>query len=65
MEMQFGVLAREENMHAYFYIKEQEEKDKQDYPEMLERLKEEVRASRYPANTYSKPEDKSKQIEHA
>ena len=45
MEMQFGVLAREEDMHAYFYIKEQEEKDKQDYPEMLERLKEEVRIS--------------------
>lgn len=65
MEMQFGVLAREENMHAYFYIKEQEEKDKQDYPEMLERLKEEVRASRYPANTYSSPEDLSLQVEHA
>lgn len=65
MEMQFGVLAREEDMHAYFYIKEQEEKDKQDYPEMLERLKEEVRASRYPANTYSSPEDLSQQVEHA
>ena len=65
MEMQFGVLAREEDMHAYFYIKEQEEKDKQDYPEMLKRLKEEVRASRYPATTYSSPEDLSRQVEHA
>ena len=43
MEMQFGVLAREEDMHAYFFIKEQED-EKQDNPEMLERLKEEVMA---------------------
>lgn len=53
MEMQFGVLQRKEVMRAYFYIKEGEEKETSDNPEMLERLKEEVRASRYPATTYS------------
>lgn len=62
MEMQFGVLAREEDMHAYFFIKEQED-EKQDNPEMLERLKEEVMASRYPSNTYSSPEDLALQVE--
>ena len=45
MEMQFGVLAREEDMHAYFYIKEGEDKENADNPEMLERLKNEVMAS--------------------
>lgn len=65
MEMQFGVLQREEDMHAYFYIKEGEEKETSDNPEMLERLKEEVEASRYPSSTYSSPENLAQQVEEA
>lgn len=63
MEMQFGVLSREEDMHAYFYLKEQEEDA--DNPEMLNRLKEEVRKSKYPSSTYKSPEDLSNQVEEA
>ena len=66
MEMQFGVLSREEDMHAYFYIKEQEESAENiDYPEMLSRLKEEVRRSKYPSTTYSSPENLAMQVEEA
>ena len=66
MEMQFGVLAREEDMHAYFYIKEQEEEpDKEDYPEMLNRLKQEVYKSKYPSSEYKSPEDLAQQVEEA
>lgn len=65
MEMQFGVLARKEDMHAYFYIKEQEEKEGQDNPEMLQRLKEEVKASKYPSSTYNSSEDLARQVETA
>lgn len=63
MEMQFGVLQREEDMHAYFYIKDKMEE--QDNPEMLNRLKAEVEASRYPSSTYSSPEDLAEQVEQA
>jgi preprotein translocase subunit SecA/nephrocystin-3 len=63
MEMQFGVLSREEDMHAYFYMKEQE--GEQDNPEMLQRLKDEVIASKYPSTTYSSPEDLANQVEEA
>ena len=63
MEMQFGVLCREDDMHAYFYIKE--EKEDADNPEMLDRLKEAVKASRYPSATYSSPEDLGIQVQQA
>ncbi|QVJ81666.1 Tetratricopeptide (TPR) repeat [Prevotella sp. khp1] len=63
MEMQFGVLQREEDMHAYFYIKDKMED--QDNPEMLNRLKAEVEASRYPSSTYSSPENLAEQVEQA
>lgn len=63
MEMQFGVLQREEDMHAYFYIKDKMEK--QDNPEMLNRLKAEVEACRYPSSTYSSPENLAEQVEQA
>lgn len=63
MEMQFGVLNRKEDMHAFFYIKEQEEA--QDTPEMLNRLKDAVRASRYPDATYASPEDLGEQVKEA
>ena len=63
MEMQFGVLQREEDMHAYFYIKDKMEE--QDNPEMLNRLKAEVEASRYPSSTYSSPENLAEQVELA
>ena len=66
MEMQFGVLSREEDMHAYFYIKEQEENpEKVDYPEMLNRLKQEISKSKYPSSGYKSPEDLAKQVEEA
>lgn len=65
MEMQFGVLARKEDMHAYFFLKEGEEKEEPDNPEMLERLKKEVKASRYPSTTYSSPENLGVQVEQA
>ena len=63
MEMQFGVLQREEDMHAYFYIKDKMEE--QDNPEMLNRLKAEVEASRYPSSTYCSPENLAEQVEQA
>lgn len=61
--MQFGVLSRKEDMHAYFYIKEQEEDA--DNIEMLNRLKDEVRKSKYPSTTYSSPENLAMQVEEA
>lgn len=63
MEMQFGVLSRDEDMHAYFYIKEQN--DEADNPEMLNRLKEEVSKSKYPSSGYKTPEDLAIQVEEA
>ena len=63
MEMQFGVLGRDEDMHAYFYIKEQ--KEDADNPEMLNRLKEEVFKSKYPSSSYKSPEDLAAQVEEA
>jgi preprotein translocase subunit SecA/nephrocystin-3 len=63
MEMQFGVLERKENMHAFFYIKEPETKS--DNPVMLRRLKDAVRASRYPSSSYSSLEDLGRQVEKA
>ena len=68
MEIQFGVLEREEDMHAYFYIFDNKEKAKQceiDNPEMLERLKNEVKTSRYPSTAYSSPEDLGLQVQQA
>jgi preprotein translocase subunit SecA/nephrocystin-3 len=65
MEMQFGVLQRQEDMHAYFYIKEGDDSSKADNPEMLERLKKEVQASRYPSTTYASPEDLGIQVQQA
>ena len=63
MEMQFGVLERPEDMHAYFYIKEQEEEA--DNLIMLQHLKDAVKASRYPSSTYSSLEDLAAQVETA
>lgn len=61
MEMQFGVLERKEDMHAFFYIKKHEEK--QDNPEMLKRLKQAVLDSRYPVEYYCSPEHLAEQVE--
>lgn len=63
MEMQFGVLQRQEDMHAFFYFKEQEEE--QDNPLMLRRLKKAILESPYPSSSYSSVEDLSKQVEEA
>ena len=60
MEMQFGVLDRKEDVHAYFYIKDQEAPDE---PGMLRRLKNAVRKSRYPSSGYSSVEDLAAQVE--
>lgn len=64
MEMQFGVLERKEDMNAYFYIKDDED-EKQDNPEMLERLKKAVSDSRYPSSSYSTVDDLAQQVEQA
>lgn len=63
MEMQFGVLARKEKMHAYFYIKEHDEG--QDNPTMLFRLKEEIKKSDYPYFYYDSPFQLSRQVENS
>lgn len=73
MEMQFGVLEREEDMHAYFYIKDNKEDslhpecedEPDDVKEKLERLIAKVEGSRYPSSTYSSKEDLSSQVETA
>lgn len=66
MEMQFAVLNRDEDMYAYFYIKEQDENQEgEDYPEMLNRLKQEVRRSKYPPYGYTSPEDLANKVEAA
>lgn len=65
MEMQFGVLERKEDMHAFFYIKEQEG-EAVDEPEKLAELKTKVRENgRYPVSTYSAVEDLAVQVEKA
>ena len=65
MEMQFGVLERPEDMHAFFFIKEQEADDV-DEPGKLAALKSAVRSNgRYPVSTYSSPEDLANQVEDA
>lgn len=65
MEMQFGVLERPEDLHAFFFIKEQESDDV-DEPEKLAALKTAVRGNgRYPVSTYSSPEDLARQVEAA
>lgn len=63
MEMQFGVLERPEDMHAYFYIKADEAE--QDNATMLADLKAKVEASRYPSSAYSSFEDLGRQVEEA
>jgi preprotein translocase subunit SecA/nephrocystin-3 len=66
IEMRFGVLARKEDMHAYFYIKEQEENlEKVDELEKLNNLKQDVVKSRYPSSNYKSPRDLAKQVEEA
>lgn len=64
MEMQFGVLERPEDMHAFFYIKEQFAES--DNPDMLEKLKTAVVSNkRYPVSHYKSANDLSLQIEQA
>lgn len=65
MEMQFAVLNREDDMHAYFFIKDQKGNDseKEDHPEMLKRLKQEVCQSKYPSFNYNSPENLAEQVE--
>lgn len=64
MEIQFGVLEREENMHAYFYINKNEiDENEIDYPEKLRTLKSSIRNNkrkdgfRYPVFEYETKED--------
>ena len=65
MEMQFGVLERPEDMHAYFYIKN-EENAEIDVPEKLAALKKAVKENgRYPVSYYMSSENLATQIEEA
>lgn len=72
MEMQFGVLARDEDMHAYFYIKEQNDYDVQTLSDeseeslhKLEELKTAVQDSKYPSSTYRSSKDLGAQVKKA
>ena len=68
MEIQFGVLQREEKMHAYFYIKENcdnESSSETENLEMLERLKHEIKNSGYPYEVYSSPRDLAEYVKGA
>lgn len=65
MEMQFGVLERPEDMHAFFFIRS-EGSDGADDPEKLAALKEAVRSNgRYPVSFFTGPEDLARQVEDA
>lgn len=63
MEMQYGVLERQEDMHAYFFMKDGE--GEADNLIMIRNLKEAVKASRYPSMEYSSLEDLSAKVEKA
>ena len=63
MEMQFGVLERKEDMHAYFFIKKK--KGQGSNSGKLIHLKEEVAKSRYPSSTYNSSQDLGRQVEKA
>ena len=65
MEMQFGVLERPEDMHAYFYIKEDSDQNSED-SEKLAELKQAVRKNgRYPVSSYTDAPDLAQQVETA
>ena len=73
MEMQFGVLQREEDMHAYFYIKDYNDEhlhpewglEPEDSKMRLAKLIKDVNNSRYPSSPYSSSEDLCEQVEKA
>ena len=63
MEMQFGVLERQDDMHAYFYIRNGFT-CVDDEPEKLTALKDAVIGNRrYPVGYYDSPEELSAQVE--
>ena len=65
IEIQFGVLDRAEDMHAFFFIKDPDLVDPK-APQMLSALKRKVRENnRYPVSTYISPEDLARQVEEA
>ncbi len=65
IEMQYGVLDRPEDMHAYFFIKKDGASDV-DEPEKLFELKNAIlHNSRYPVSYYSDVNDLSVQVETA
>ena len=66
MEMQYGVLQRDTDMHAYFYIKRDENHQDCDYPEALSKLKTQVLENdRYPVSYYSSVEELAADIEES
>lgn len=62
MEMQYGVLERDEEMAAYFFIKDEEPHDQE---EKLTVLKQKIVESRYPSLRYESLEQLSHQVEEA
>lgn len=64
IEMRFGVLERNEMLHANFYIKEQGNAD-HDSQSKLMALKETVKNSGYPVSYYSSAEDLARKFEQA
>ena len=66
MEIQYGVLEREEDLHAVFYFKTDDTQSAIDEPEKLAALKKAIRENpRYPVSDYQDPEDLSIQVEQA
>lgn len=63
MEIQYGVLEREEKIHAYFYIKDSKQKKKYANFDKLDSLKTTIKTqSRYPVSEYSTLKDLSHQV---
>ena len=69
MEMQFGVLERNEDMYAYFFINDNEfDEDSIDYPDKLRELKRSIRenkkpdGTKYPVFSYTTKEELGNQV---
>ena len=71
MEIQYGVLDRNDDIYAYFYIKNYDDNqsicinESEDAYLKLKSLKDAVRASRYPSSEYSSVQDLANQVEEA
>lgn len=66
MEIQYGVLEREEPIYASFYINSQEDSNRIDYPERLKILKEKIKKNkRYPFYEYNSIESLGEKVQNS